>query len=77
MEVKVHDDFILTGYEVLDMLNNYIHICDGVSQPVACMSGPMGRTNSVAAMDHLSLHKTCQGDQKREQERCSLNYHRL
>jgi len=39
VEVKVQEDFIVTGDETLEMLNTYIQGCDGVD--VTPMSGPV------------------------------------
>jgi tetratricopeptide (TPR) repeat protein len=50
VEVKVQEDFITTGYKTLEMLDNYIQVCDGVIHLVGDMSGSMASASSAAAM---------------------------
>jgi tetratricopeptide (TPR) repeat protein len=49
VEVKVQEDFIVTGDETLEMLDHYIQGCDGVIHLVGDMTGSMAKTLSVAA----------------------------
>ena len=41
VEVKVQEDFIVTGKETLEMLDQYIQGCDGVIHLVGDMTGAM------------------------------------
>jgi hypothetical protein len=41
VEVKVQEDFIVTGNETLEMLDAYIQGCDGVIHLVGDMTGAM------------------------------------
>ena len=50
VEVKVQEDFIVTGDETLEMLDAYIQGCDGVIHLVGDMTGAMAKPQSVAAM---------------------------
>jgi len=50
VEVKVQEDFIVTGDETLEMLDTYIQGCDGVIHLVGDMTGAMARPQSVAAI---------------------------
>ncbi len=50
VEVKVQEDFIVTGDETLEMLDNYIQGCDGVIHLVGDMTGAMAKPQSVAAI---------------------------
>jgi tetratricopeptide (TPR) repeat protein len=50
VEVKVQEDFIVTGDETLEMLDRYIKGCDGVIHLVGDMTGAMAKTPSVAAI---------------------------
>ncbi len=50
VEVKVQEDFIVTGKETLEMLDQYIQGCDGVIHLVGDMTGAMALPPSVAAM---------------------------
>ena len=52
--VKVQEDFIATGTETLDMLDQYIRQCDVVIHLVGDMTGAMAQAPSVAAIrtDH-------------------------
>ncbi|MFN9546919.1 MAG: AAA family ATPase [Cyanobacteriota bacterium] len=50
VEVKVQEDFIVTGDETLEMLDRYIQGCDGVIHLVGDMTGAMARAQSVAAI---------------------------
>lgn len=51
--VKVQEDFIATGTETLDMLDQYIRACDVVIHLVGDMSGAMAQAPSVAAIRQL------------------------
>ncbi|WP_298619587.1 DUF4062 domain-containing protein [uncultured Zoogloea sp.] len=48
--VKVQEDFIATGTETLDMLDQYIRQCDVVIHLVGDMTGAMAQAPSVAAI---------------------------
>ncbi|QTF93775.1 tetratricopeptide repeat protein, partial [Halomonas sp. BM-2019] len=48
--VKVQEDFIVTGTETLDMLDEYIRRCDVVIHLVGDMTGAMAQAPSVAAI---------------------------
>jgi len=50
VEVKVQEDFIITGNETLEMLDSYIQVCDGVIHLVGDMSGAMASASSAAAI---------------------------
>ena len=50
VEVKVQEDFIVTGNETLEMLDTYIQGCDGVIHLVGDMTGAMAKPQSVAAI---------------------------
>jgi tetratricopeptide (TPR) repeat protein len=50
VEVKVQEDFIVTGDETLEMLDTYIKGCDGVIHLVGDMTGAMAKPQSVAAI---------------------------
>jgi hypothetical protein len=50
VEVKVQEDFIVTGNETLEMLDAYIQGCDGVIHLVGDMTGAMAMAPSVAAI---------------------------
>jgi tetratricopeptide (TPR) repeat protein len=50
VEVKVQEDFIVTGDETLEMLDRYIQGCDGVIHLVGDMTGAMAKPPSVAAI---------------------------
>jgi tetratricopeptide (TPR) repeat protein len=50
VEVKVQEDFIVTGDETLEMLDSYIQSCDGVIHLVGDMTGAMAKPQSVAAI---------------------------
>ena len=50
VEVKVQEDFIVTGYETLEMLDAYIQGCDGVIHLVGDMTGAMAKPQSVVAI---------------------------
>jgi tetratricopeptide (TPR) repeat protein len=50
VEVKVQEDFIVTGTETLEMLDAYIQGCDGVIHLVGDMTGSMAKPQSVAAI---------------------------
>ncbi|MFN7820660.1 MAG: tetratricopeptide repeat protein [Cyanobacteriota bacterium] len=50
VEVKVQEDFIVTGNETLEMLDAYIQSCDGVIHLVGDMTGAMAMAPSVAAI---------------------------
>jgi tetratricopeptide (TPR) repeat protein len=50
VEVKVQEDFIVTGDETLEMLDRYIQSCDGVIHLVGDMTGAMARPRSVEAI---------------------------
>jgi hypothetical protein len=50
VEVKVQEDFIVTGTETLEMLDAYIQSCDGVIHLVGDMTGAMAMAPSVAAI---------------------------
>jgi hypothetical protein len=49
VEVKIQEDFIVTGDETLEMLDHYIQGCDGVIHLVGDMTGSMANAPSVAA----------------------------
>ena len=53
--VKVQEDFIATGTETLDMLDQYIRACDVVIHLVGDMTGAMALAPSVAAIRQLYL----------------------
>jgi len=48
--VKVQEDFIVTGTETLDLLDEYIRHCDAVIHLVGDMTGAMAQAPSVAAI---------------------------
>ncbi len=50
VEVKVQEDFIVTGNETLEMLDAYIQGCDGVIHLVGDMTGALAKPQSVAAI---------------------------
>ena len=50
VEVKVQEDFIVTGDETLEKLDRYIQGCDGVIHLVGDMTGAMAKPPSVAAI---------------------------
>ena len=50
VEVKVQEDFIVTGDETLEMLDRYIQGCDGVIHLVGDMTGAMAKPQSVVAI---------------------------
>ncbi|MFN9623417.1 MAG: tetratricopeptide repeat protein, partial [Cyanobacteriota bacterium] len=50
VEVKVQEDFIVTGDETLEMLDRYIQGCDGVIHLVGDMTGAMAKPQSVKAI---------------------------
>jgi hypothetical protein len=50
VEVKVQEDFIVTGNETLEMLDTYIQGCDGVIHLVGDMTGAMAKPQSVTAI---------------------------
>jgi tetratricopeptide (TPR) repeat protein len=50
VEVKVQEDFIVTGDGTLEMLDAYIQGCDGVIHLVGDMGGAMAGPQSVAAI---------------------------
>jgi tetratricopeptide (TPR) repeat protein len=50
VEVKVQEDFIVTGDETLEMLDAYIQGCDGVIHLVGDMTGAMAMPQSVEAI---------------------------
>jgi len=50
VEVKVQEDFIVSGDETLEMLDRYIQGCDGVIHLVGDMTGAMAKPPSVAAI---------------------------
>ena len=50
VEVKVQEDFIVTGDETLEMLDRYIQGCDGVIHLVGDMTGAMAKPQSVTAI---------------------------
>ncbi len=50
VEVKVQEDFIVSGDETLEMLDRYIQGCDGVIHLVGDMTGAMAKPQSVAAI---------------------------
>ena len=50
VEVKVQEDFIVTGDETLEMLDRYIQGCDGVIHLVGYMTGALAKPQSVAAI---------------------------
>jgi tetratricopeptide (TPR) repeat protein len=50
VEVKVQEDFIVTGDETLEMLDRYIQGCDGVIHLVGDMTGAMAKPQSVEAI---------------------------
>jgi hypothetical protein len=50
VEVKVQEDFIVTGDETLEMLDTYIQGCDGVIHLVGDMTGALAKPQSVAAI---------------------------
>jgi tetratricopeptide (TPR) repeat protein len=50
VEVKVQEDFIVTGDETLEMLDTYIQGCDAVIHLVGDMTGAMAKPQSVAAI---------------------------
>jgi tetratricopeptide (TPR) repeat protein len=51
VEVKVQEDFIVTGDGTLEMLDAYIQGCDGVIHLVGDMGGAMAGPQSVAAIE--------------------------
>jgi hypothetical protein len=50
VEVKVQEDFIVSGDETLEMLDTYIQGCDGVIHLGGDMTGAMAKPQSVAAI---------------------------
>ena len=50
VSVKVQEDFIVTGTETLDMLDDYIKQCDAVIHLVGDMTGDIARPPSVALL---------------------------
>ena len=50
VEVKVQEDFIVTGNETLEMLDEYIKGCDGVIHLVGDMTGSPAKAPSLAAI---------------------------
>jgi tetratricopeptide (TPR) repeat protein len=50
VEVKVQEDFIVSGDETLEMLDTYIQGCDGVIHLVGDMTGALAKPQSVGAM---------------------------
>ena len=50
VEVKVQEDFIVTGNETLEMLDTYIKGCDGVIHLVGDMVGATAKPPSVTAI---------------------------
>jgi hypothetical protein len=50
VEVKVQEDFIVTGNETLEMLDTYIQCCDGVIHLVGDMTGAMAKPQSAASI---------------------------
>jgi hypothetical protein len=50
VEVKVQEDFIVSGDATLEMLDRYIQGCDGVIHLVGDMTGAMAKPPSVAAI---------------------------
>jgi hypothetical protein len=50
VEVKVQEDFIVTGNETLEMLDDYIKDCDGVILLVGDMAGATAKAPSVTAI---------------------------
>jgi small GTP-binding protein len=50
VEVKVQEDFIVTGEESLEMLDAFIQGCDGVIHLVGDMTGAMAKPQTVAAI---------------------------
>lgn len=50
VEVKVQEDFIVTGNETLAMLDAYIQGCDGVIHLVGDMTGAMAKPRTVTAI---------------------------
>ena len=70
VEVKVQEDFIVTGNETLEMLDEYIKGCDGVIHLVGDMAGATAKAPSVTAIKqcypdlatHLPLAEFLQPD---------------
>ena len=56
VSVKVEEDFIATGSETLDMLDDYIRECDAVIHLVGDMTGALAQPPSLA------LIRTCYPD---------------
>jgi tetratricopeptide (TPR) repeat protein len=52
VEVKVQEDFIVTGNETLEMLDEYIKGCDGVIHLVGDMTGSLAKAPSLTAIKH-------------------------
>ena len=50
VEVKVQEDFIVTGDETLEMLDTYVQGCDAVIHLVGDMTGAMAKPQSVEAI---------------------------
>ena len=50
VEVKVQEDFIVTGNETLEMLDEYIKGCDGVIHLVGDMTGSLAKAPSLTAI---------------------------
>ena len=50
VEVKVQEDFIVTGNETLEMLDTYIEGCDGVIHLVGDMTGSLAKPQSLEAI---------------------------
>ena len=52
VEVKVQEDFIVTGNETLEMLDEYIKGCDGVIHLVGDMTGSLAKPPSLTTIKH-------------------------
>jgi tetratricopeptide (TPR) repeat protein len=52
VEVKVQEDFIVTGNETLEMLDEYIKGCDGVIHLVGDRTGSLAKAPSLTAIKH-------------------------
>jgi hypothetical protein len=50
VEMKVQEDFIVTGNETLEMLDEYIKGCDGVIHLVGDMTGSLAKAPSLTAI---------------------------
>jgi hypothetical protein len=57
VELKVQEDFIVSGNETLAMLDDYIKGCDGVIHLVGDMTGLTGR-GSLANGDQRALSRS-------------------